>query len=257
MFRAILTFATLSVLTAIEGVFIMTLGLILPARWLFDPFFRVWSRGILTAAGVRLYVEGAENIPSDYRCFFAGNHQSALDIPLMAVVSRGHARFMAKRSLFQIPWFGWILSLSGFIPVDRGDARKVKASVDDMLRRLQKRPIAMVVFPEGTRSRDGSLGSFKHGSLNVCRRAGMPIVPFAIDGSVRVHKPKTFRIVPGVVRVAIGEPIATEQAAQRPTKELAEIVRGRVAELLGAGATGATGADASAKSLHVSAGVAG
>lgn len=209
----------------------MTVALVLPARWCFDRVYYLWSAGILTAAGVRLSVEGGEGISDRHAYFFVGNHQSAMDIPVMAVVTRGHSRFMAKKSLFHIPMVGWCMWLHGFVPIDRGSPRRAKRSIEAMLARLRRRSVSMVVFPEGTRNAEDSVGDFKRGAINVCQQSGMPLVAFAVRGSRDVHAARVFRIRPGPVRVALGKPVTAEEAGGQSSTELCEVVHREVSRM--------------------------
>jgi len=211
---------------------LMTVGLLIPARWCFNPTFRFWSWAILKAAGVKLVVTGAEHVPSDTPCFFVGNHQSAMDIPAMAVVTRGRVRFMAKKSLFYIPFMGWSIWMHGFVPVDRSNPRSAKRELDRMFKRLARKAVSMLVFPEGTRTEDGSIREFKRGSLRVCKQAAMPIVPFAIDGSRAVHRRHSSRVYSGTIRVALGRQISKGEIERLDVLVLSKRVRGDVLNLM-------------------------
>lgn len=234
MVRTALTIAVIALETVVMGVVVLTIGLVLPRRWCFDPFFHVWSRAILLAAGVRLTVERAEGFEPDSAYFFVGNHQSLLDIPIICVVARGHVRFMAKKSLFRIPGFGWILRSHGFVCIDRSSPRRAKESLDAMLGRLADRPISMILFPEGTRTADGSLGALKRGAVQVCMRAAMPILPFVIDGSFGVHRRGSRRIHAGHVRVALGKPITPDQFESMNAEAMSKRLRGQMTQMLDA-----------------------
>jgi len=166
-----------------------------------DSSIYLWARGILLLAGVRVIVEGERLPPIGRPSFFVGNHQSAMDIPVLLYVLSARARFMAKDSLFRVPVFGYLIRRFGFVPVDRRNVRKTHESVDAMLQFLRRNPVSIVVFPEGTRSVEGKLLPFRKGALKICQRAGLGVVPFAISGSAAVHRRGRFRIDPGVVRV--------------------------------------------------------
>ena len=232
MVRTALTIAVVVLETVVLGVVVMTIGLVLPRRWCFDPCFHVWSRVILLVAGVRLTVEGAEGFEPNGAYFFVGNHQSLLDIPIICVVARGHVRFMAKKSLFRIPGWGWILRSHGIVPIDRSSPRRAKESIDAMLSRLADRPTSMILFPEGTRTKDGSLGALKRGAVQVCMRAAMPILPFVIDGSFGVHRRGSRRIRAGRVRVALGKPITPDQFESMNVEAMSKRLRGQMTQML-------------------------
>lgn len=239
MLRATLTILTAAGLTLSGGLLVLTAGLALPWRWCFDPCFRVWSRGILAAAGVRLRISGADHLDLDRNYFYVGNHQGVMDIPAMAVATRGHVRFMAKKSLFGIPVFGWILRCFGFVPIDRSNARSAKSAIDSMLSRLADKGGSMLVFPEGTRSDDGRVLPFRRGSIQVCRRAGLPLVPFAIEGSLAIHRRGAFRLRPGPLRITLGQPIGVDEVTAMSADDLQTRLRDEVIRLQ-QGVTGST-----------------
>ncbi len=225
MVRTSLTFAAVVLLTVVLGLAAMTIGLVLPRRWCFEYLYRGWAMGIMAAGGARLTIEGADHLQDGVNYFFVGNHQSAMDIPIMIIVAGGRVRFLAKRSLFHIPIFGWTMHLHGFVPIDRTKAREAKNSIDKMLDSVSRRPVSMLVFPEGTRADDESIRPFKHGAMKVCQRAGMAVVPFAVAGALRVHRRRVFRIRPGRVHVSIARPIPFEEVADCATDQLARRVR--------------------------------
>lgn len=232
MIRSLFVIAITLIITPVLGTMLITVGLLIPARWCFNPTLHFWSWAVLKAAGVKLVVTGAEHVQPGTSCFFVGNHQSAMDIPTMGVVTRGCVRFMAKKSLFYIPFMGWAMWLHGFIPVDRSNLRNVKRVLDGMLKRLAKKAVSMLVFPEGTRTEDGSIGEFKRGTLRICKQAAMPIVPFAIDGSLAVHRRGSLRICSGTIRVCLGRPVSKEDIEHLDAPALSKRVRDEVLNLM-------------------------
>jgi 1-acyl-sn-glycerol-3-phosphate acyltransferase len=195
---------------------------------------RLWARTLLFAAGVRLTIEGLDVIAGEGGpYFFVGNHQSALDIPVLMVALRGDVRFMAKKSLFYVPIFGWALWRHGYVPIDRAHVRASMQALERMLERLKRRAISFVVFPEGTRSRDGRLLPFRKGAMKICARSGMSVVPFGIEGTLAVHYPKALRLQPGPVRLALGRPIPAEEVAAMSVSQLHDRVRRQIARLRG------------------------
>lgn len=245
MFRAFLTFAVTLAVSVLVGTVAVLTGFLRAPRRIFEFAYRFWASGILAAAGVRLIVQGAEHLRADQNYFFVGNHQSAMDIPVLIAATGGRVRFMAKRSLFYVPMLGWAMWFQDFVVIDRANARKAKASIDKMLERLAARPVSMLVFPEGTRSQDGTIAPFKHGALKVCQRANLPVVPVAIEGTLHVHRSREFKIRPGRVHVSFAEPIPAEELAALSVGELADCVRDRVVEMQqAAGSTPRTPAQA-------------
>jgi 1-acyl-sn-glycerol-3-phosphate acyltransferase len=140
-------------------------------------------RGLVDVVG-RLYfrrrIEGREHVPSEGPVVFASNHQSFLDIPLVAQATRRHVCFVARRSLAGSRLLGWIMAQCGAVLVSRGESDR--AAVRDMIGHLE-RGDTVAIFPEGTRTRDGRVGEFQRGALLVARRAGVPIIPIGIRGT--------------------------------------------------------------------------
>jgi 1-acyl-sn-glycerol-3-phosphate acyltransferase len=233
MLRAAVTVLVMSVVVLVVGTPILLMGLIYPWRRLFDSGAVFWSRLVLFFAGVKLQVEGREAVSDGVPRFFMGNHQSALDIPIVVAALDGHVRLMAKDTLFRIPIFGWTLSRYGFAAIKRESARTTLSSLERMLQRLRREPISWAVFPEGTRSRDGRLLPFRRGTMKVGQRSGLPIVPFSIAGSMAVHHRDHFAAHPGPVRLVFGQPIPAEEVAMMSAAELQHRVVSTIAGQLG------------------------
>ncbi len=223
--RAMALIVIVVVTVAITTPPLLLFGLILPKRWLYTVWGRMGSFIVVTAAGVKLQVEGFDKVDDGEARFFVGNHQSLLDIVILSGVNHGDLRFMAKHTLFRTPLFGWMMYQYDFGRVDRSNIRKTLQSLSLMIERLKCNPVPFAVFPEGTRSIDDHLLPFKPGALKIVQRAGMPIVPFAIYGSGRVIRRGRWRVVPGVVKLAFSEPISAEEAASMSSHELCERVR--------------------------------
>ena len=172
-----------------------------------DPFMAWWARSVLGLVGVHWRAEGIERIP-DGPCVFVANHLSALDIPLVMAVLPGPPRFMAKHTLFKLPIFGWLLTVEGFVPVDRTEGRRARASLGPATAAL-RRGRRLLVFPEGTRSRTSRTGTFKTGAFRMALATGIPVVPVALIGTDRVFPPKSKILYPGEVELAVGPVLET------------------------------------------------
>jgi 1-acyl-sn-glycerol-3-phosphate acyltransferase len=168
---------------------------------------RTWSWLILKTSGVRVRVEGLEHVPRE-TAIYCVNHQSAMDIPILFVHLPVHFRFLAKRSLFKIPFLGWHLRRAGDIPVDRGQPRRAFRSFDQAAERIRS-GVPVVLFPEGTRSRDGALQPFKGGSFYLAIQAGVPVVPITLNGTRHAHRPDTLHVRSGHTEMIIHSPLST------------------------------------------------
>lgn len=149
-------------------------------------------------AGVRVRVEGVENIPAG-ACVFVSNHTSNVDpFALFPAIPRRVAT-LAKNSLFRIPIFATGMRLANFIPVDRA-AREGAVVVEAAVRDL-KNGVSLIIFAEGTRSPDGRLRPFKRGAFTMAIEAGVPIAPVAIIGAQKRMRRGEWRLHPGEVIV--------------------------------------------------------
>ncbi len=233
MIRGYLAIAFTCLMVGLGGVPLFAFGLIHRSRAAMASVAALWARGTLAICGVRLTIEGADRVPAGQAGFYVGNHQSALDIPIVISALNGDVRFMAKNTLFRFPVFGWVLWMYGFVPIHRARARITLDSLTRMYERVRRDPISLVVFPEGTRSEDGRLLPFRRGTMKICRRVGLPVVPFTIDGSHRVTPRDRIRAYPGPVRLTFGKPIPAVDAARMSNAELHDRVRQAIADMLG------------------------
>jgi 1-acyl-sn-glycerol-3-phosphate acyltransferase len=231
MLRTAFALAVTAALTILLGTPAVLAGLLVRGSDATMRLGRIWSRGILRAAGVRPRYEGLENVAASEPCVFLANHQSLLDIFVLVPVLPPATRFVAKRSLFFIPFFGWSLKVSGFIPIERRSYRRAYESLEraaDAIRAGR----SVVLFPEGTRSRSGKLQPFKRGAFHLAVRARVPVVPVAISGTGRALPPGRWKVRPGSVRVSFAPPIAPLKDEAAGVGALMAAVRERIAERL-------------------------
>ncbi len=195
---------------------------------------RFWLRAILFITGVKVEVRGLEHLKKDEAYIFAANHQSQFDIPVLAVALPYQIRWLAKKSLFHIPFFGWALKAIGYIPVDRENPRKGYESLLLAAEKI-KAGFSVVIFPEGTRSTDGKLLPFKTGGFVLAIKSGRPVVAVAICGTRDIMPKGKLYVRPGRVRLKVFPPIPTEGLSVREKASLAQLVRLRIEEGLKTG----------------------
>ncbi|GMQ94886.1 MAG: lysophospholipid acyltransferase family protein [Acidimicrobiia bacterium] len=187
-----------------------------PFEWVMGVMQRTLL-AVFTISGVRIDVEGLDGIDPSGGYLFVSNHQSMYDIPIFGgILIRKYPKYVAKTSLAKgIPAISLYLKKGGNALIDRGDRDKAVAAITQMAREGQARDVSAVIFPEGTRSRDGSLGVYKVSGVAALMEGApdLEIVPTVIDGSWRVFANNMFPIPFGThVRVRFGEPIARSVA---------------------------------------------
>jgi len=168
---------------------------------------RTWSRLILVTTGVAVDVSGLERLERDRAYVFVANHQSIYDIPIIFWSLPWQIRIIAKESLGRFPFLGWHLRRTGHMLVDR--RRPDRSAIFGRASALMKEGLSLIVFPEGTRSRDGRVAPFKGGSFYLALAAGLPVVPISVIGSRHVMLKGRLATYPGHVRLVVHEPIDT------------------------------------------------
>jgi 1-acyl-sn-glycerol-3-phosphate acyltransferase len=141
-------------------------------------------------------------------------------------------RFLAKKMLFHIPFLGYHLTRAGHIPVPRENPRAALKAMAEAARIIQERKISVLIFPEGGRSLTG-LKEFKEGAAYIAIRAGVPVVPLALKGTLEVLPMHSLNVRPGKVSLTVGDPIPTSGLSMHDRAELTRELRERVAEMLG------------------------
>lgn len=184
---------------------------------------RFWSRLLLRTCGVRIVIHGNENVPTG-PAVFAANHGSALDIPILFGYLPVEFRIIHKRSLYWMPLVGWHLYLGGHIGLDRRQPFRAKRGLAAAAARIRG-GTSVVVFPEGTRSRDAGVGTFKRGSFLLAVTAGVPVVPVSLVGVKRVVPRGVLTLRAGTIQVRIHPPVTTVGRAPGEAEKMAEEVR--------------------------------
>jgi 1-acyl-sn-glycerol-3-phosphate acyltransferase len=189
-----------------------------PLTW---RWAKLQARNLIRLCGVRVRVRGLERLgPGPY--IFTPNHQSHFDIAALLGYLPGIVRFAAKRDLFADRILGPVLRTMGMIPVDRDDS---EASIE-RLNRLKLEGFSVVIFPEGTRSPDGTLLPFKKGAFVSAITLGVPVVPVVCKGTSGIMpKGRYLSILPGDTELVVLEPIVTAGMRYEDRDALRELVR--------------------------------
>ncbi len=189
---------------------------------------RIWSWLILATTGVAVDVRGLEQLRPDATYVFVANHQSIYDIPVIFASLPYQLRIIAKQSLGAIPFLGWHLRRSGHLLVDRRNPDR--GGILRRWRALVGEGLSLIIFPEGTRSQDGYVGTFRPGGFLLAIEARLPIVPVSVDGTRFIMRKGELTARPGRVRLRVHAPLETMNLDVSAARELAA----RARELLAA-----------------------
>jgi len=190
------------------------------------PVSRIWAWAILKIGGVKLKVDGLGRLDPARPYIFIANHQSNIDIPILVESLPGfQLRWIAKRELMLIPFFGWAMWASGHIVVNRSDRAAAMASLRKARERVRG-GISVVIFPEGTRGTGGELLPFKRGGFLLASKTDAPIVPVTIRGSGRLLPKGDWRVRSGQVEVIVSEPIVLDRHKAGALNAVVDRVRG-------------------------------
>ncbi len=181
-----------------------------------------------------MHVEGLEHISPGGSYVFIANHLSYMDTPVVLAHIPVQFRFLAKRGLFQIPLLGTHLGRAGHIPVPREDPRGAVKTMQKAAETIQEKKISLLIFPEGGRSHDGELQSFKEGGAYIAIRAGVPLVPVVILGTREVLPYGAAVVKSGAVVLRILKPIETAELTLKDRGKVSEELRNLIAKELGA-----------------------
>lgn len=182
------------------------------------------------AAGIRIEVTGLENVPQGQPCIFMCNHVSNLDPPVVLPMLPGQTAVFLKKELMSIPILGYAMRMGKFIPVERGGKRDSAQASVAAAGEAFRSGLNILVFPEGTRSKDGRLSGFKKGPFFLAMETLAPVVPIAISGTERMMRKGSAAVLPGVARLQILPAIEPREFANR--EDLLRAVRARIAEAL-------------------------
>jgi 1-acyl-sn-glycerol-3-phosphate acyltransferase len=178
-------------------------------------------------AGIRVVTEGRDRVPANTACIFMANHVSNLDPPALLPRIPGRTSAFLKRSLMNVPVFGYALKLGEFVPVERdGRVDSAQESIAEA-RRVLAKGLHITTFVEGTRSKDGRLLPFKKGPFYLAMEAGAPCIPVSIYGTETMMAKGSLRIKPGTAHIVFHSPIFPADYATR--EELLEAVRAAIA----------------------------
>ncbi len=191
---------------------------------------QVWSRWILGTTGVHCRMHGSLPPGSSGSCVYVANHQSIYDIPVVFAALPTQLRILAKASLGRIPFLGWHLHRSGHVLVDR---QNPGPSVMRRMEELVRAGASLIVFPEGTRSDDGTLGRFKAGAFILAIDHHLPVVPLTVIGTSAIMRKGYITTRPGLVDVTVHPAMSTDGLRREDVRALIDRVRDVIAGPMG------------------------
>ena len=189
LLRNILAFlsAFLLILVLFPPVLIIA-GLLKHDRFIYSSS-RLVIRAALWILGVKAVVRGLDAVDLSVSPVVVCNHLSNLDGPLLVSVLPLDPRVLIKAEARKIPLVGWIMKLADFVFVDRSSAPRRQEALNEAIEKIKKKHYVFLVFPEGTRSRDGEPLNLKKGGFVIAQRAGVPVLPVRISGTRRLLPP--------------------------------------------------------------------
>jgi len=222
------------ILLLIYALLTIFLFLLLLLFWPFgvrDPLLRIakWAMSLgCRILGLKVEVSGRERLDRRAPYVFMANHLSFLDGPLLFWLIPRPIRVILKKEVFRIPIIGVGMKYVGFIPVDRKKMWGGKRSIDKAIQLMRRRRYSFLIFPEGTRSRDGRLQAFKRGGFFLALESRTPIVPVTIRGTYELMPRGRFSTRRGLIHVLFHPPIPVEGYDQSNMSVLIERVKAAI-----------------------------
>ena len=210
---------------------LLILGIVIFITYPFDRrgkvihhYGRLWGKIALLVNRVKVRVEGIEHLKGEGPYIFMSNHQGTYDIFALLGHLPFQFRWLAKKELFSIPFFGWVMAAAGYVSVDREGTRKTVEAMNEAAQKIRE-GMSVVIFPEGSRSPDGSIQSFKKGGFTLAIKSKVPIIPISIIGSREIMPKGKLAVTSGEIRIRIDHPIETQNYSLKDRKSLMEKVR--------------------------------
>jgi 1-acyl-sn-glycerol-3-phosphate acyltransferase len=226
--RTVFQMALVGLATLVVGLPAIVLGLLVPGQSrkgrIFRWVTRSYSRILLPVFGVTVETRGLSRVDRSAPYVFMSNHASHMDSLALAVSIPHPLHWVFKKELSKIPVFGWVLLSLGQIMVDRRNAMQSRTALSNAAAGLTGNH-SVLIYVEGTRSKDGTLQPLKKGGFHIALQAGLPIVPVRVSGSHEIIPSGSLRVRPGHVVVELFDPIPTEGKADADIPALMAKVR--------------------------------
>jgi 1-acyl-sn-glycerol-3-phosphate acyltransferase len=194
-------------------------------------FAKVLDRIALFLAGIRLNVRGLQKLNQNCGCVYVGNHTSHVDMAVVFLTVPGDVRFLIKKEAFRIPLLSFAFRTMGMIEVDRSNPEASSRSIDRAVSEIRAGR-SVILFPEGTRSRQANILPFKKGAFVLAIKAQAPVVPFTLIGAKEALPPDTILLRGGNVELIFHDPIETTGLAHEDRDQLLKEAQRRVESAL-------------------------
>jgi 1-acyl-sn-glycerol-3-phosphate acyltransferase len=187
-------------------------------------YARLWGKTALLANRVKVRIEGMEHLNGKGPYIFMSNHQGYYDIFALLGHLPYQFKWLAKKELFSIPFFGWTMAAVGYIRIDRGGTRDTVKAMNEAAQKIRD-GMSVVIFPEGSRSPDGSIQPFKKGGFSLAIKSKVPIVPISISGSRDIMPKDRLTATSGKIQMFVDHPIEIQHLSLKDREALMMKVR--------------------------------
>jgi len=214
--------------------FVICAAIYIPLIIFWGPAKAVWFRRfygwiIIKMTFSRLIINN-QPLANSGPFLFVPNHESLFDIFMIAAAIPQHFSAIAKKELFSVPLFGFIIKKMDIVSIDRKNHVNSMSGLNQAVEKL-KNGTSVIIFPEGTRSRDGQIGVFKKGAFKLALDAKVTIVPVGISGAYEAQPANTWLIYPGSVIVNFGSPIGYQDYHHLSISELSDLIKQQIIKL--------------------------
>lgn len=172
---------------------------------------RHWARTFLLFSGIKLDVEGLDNLKDATPALIIMNHESALDIPVAIAALPIDLRFIFKVELARIPIFGWALWMGNHIAINRSKPKRAIKKINEKSSQIVQYGYNIIISPEGTRSEDGKIQRFKKGGFKIAEKLDLPIISVTMIGNRFCNPKKSMTVFPGKLKVVIGKNVKASE----------------------------------------------
>jgi len=187
-------------------------------------YARLWGRVALLSNQVSVRVEGMDHLKGEGPYIFMSTHQGYYDVFALLGHLPFQFKWLVKKELFSVPFLGWTMAAAGYINIDREGTRRTVEALNEAAKKIRE-GMSIVIFPEGSRSPNGSIQPFKKGGFTLAIKSKVPIVPIAITGSRKIMPKDRLTVTSGEIRIRIGYPIETKDYSLKDRKPLMEKVK--------------------------------